>query len=133
MRMETTIMWQATTLLSALFWVALASCAGAPGAGGAGEASLGGLITAVERTPSATHLSIARPQEEPADARADVRILLVRPGTEVFVQRADGTVARGSAADLAVGSRIRAEHTGVELRSLPPQYIAARVWVLRPS
>ncbi len=60
-------------------------------------------------------------------------VLVVPPGTEVLVERADGTSAPGEAADLSPGARIVARHTGVAMRSLPPQYHATHVRVVRGS
>ena len=48
----------------------------------------------------------------------------------VFIERADGSVDRGTLADIHVGSRLRVWTGGVERRSLPPQYTATRVDVV---
>ena len=87
-----------------------------------------GVIAAVEPGPPSTRLMVD--VESGAAAAPGRVVLLVSPGTEVEVQRADGTSTRGGAADLVVGARIRARHTGTEMRSLPPQYQATHIRVL---
>jgi hypothetical protein len=52
--------------------------------------------------------------------------------TEIFVEGADGVVQPGSISDLEAGVRIRFVHHVTERRSLPPQYGALQIWVLRP-
>jgi hypothetical protein len=58
--------------------------------------------------------------------------LIVGRETEIVIQEKDGRAAPGALSDLHVGARIRALHGSVELRSLPAQYDALRIWVLRP-
>jgi len=55
----------------------------------------------------------------------------VNPGAEVFLRESDGSVRRGDRNDIRVGDHLRAWLTGVELRSLPPQYPARTVEVVR--
>jgi hypothetical protein len=57
----------------------------------------------------------------------------VNPGTDVFVREPDGTLRRGDKHDIRVGDHLRAWLTGIELRSLPPQYPARVVEVHRPA
>jgi len=45
----------------------------------------------------------------------------------IFVRGRDATFRRATSADVVVGATIRAWSTGVELRSLPPQWEAVRV------
>lgn len=52
--------------------------------------------------------------------------------TNVLVLQADGSYRRGTAADASKGDVVRAWLTGIELRSLPPQYPAWQL-ELRPS
>lgn len=105
---------------------AAASCAGRANGSAEGGWDVEGVIAAVDPGPAATRVTV-----ETADAEDPGRaILLVEPGTEIVVEEPDGTSRAGSAADLRVGARIQARHTGAELRSLPPQYVATRVRVL---
>jgi hypothetical protein len=124
-------MWQTMLRLSLVVLCAgVASCAGrANGSPGDADWSMEGVIAAVEPGPAATRLTVE--VASGAAAEPGRAVLLVSSETEVEVQRADGTSARGGAADLVVGARIRARHTGVEMRSLPPQYQATRIRVLR--
>jgi hypothetical protein len=55
--------------------------------------------------------------------------LLIKTSTTIVVQKPDGTHRSGSIADLIEGARYRAWHTGIELRSLTPQYFATRIEV----
>jgi hypothetical protein len=57
----------------------------------------------------------------------------VNPGAGVFIREADGSLRRGTKTEIRVGDHLRAWLTGVELRSLPPQYPARIVEVHRPG
>jgi hypothetical protein len=57
----------------------------------------------------------------------------VNPGTDVIFRKSDGTSRRGDKTEIRVGDHLRAWLTGVELRSLPPQYPARVVEVHRPT
>jgi hypothetical protein len=115
-------------LASVLLLVPLAACAGAPNGTPAPERAVAGVIATVEPGPVATRVVL----ETSAEAQHPI-VLLVERGTAIIVQQSDGALARGSTRDLVVGARIQAEHTGVELRSLAPQYHALRIWVLSRS
>jgi hypothetical protein len=116
-------------LSTAVLCAAAISCAGrANGPPGDADWSMEGVIAAVDPGPAATRLTVD--VSSGAAAEPGRVVLIVSPETEVEVQRADGTSARGGAADLVVGARIRARHTGVEMRSLPPQYQATHIRVL---
>ena len=90
-----------------------------------------GVIAGVEPGSPATRVTVE--VASAADTESGRVVLLVSPETEIEVRRADGTVARGGAADLVAGARIQARHTGAEMRSLPPQYSATHVRVLAGS
>ncbi len=90
------------------------------------DRTLTGTIAAVAPGPAAIGVLV---DAAPGDDAGQV-VLLVSPETEIEVRRADGTAVRGSAADLAVGARIVARHTGAEMRSLPPQYHATHVRIV---
>lgn len=57
----------------------------------------------------------------------------VNPGEEVLVRESDGSLRPGDKHDIQVGDHLRAWLTGIELRSLPPQYPARRVEVHRSA
>lgn len=57
----------------------------------------------------------------------------VNPGAEVLVREPSGSVRKGDKNDIRAGDHLRAWLTGVELRSLPPQYPARVVEVRRPT
>jgi hypothetical protein len=117
------------TLATLALCAGVAACANrADGPADDREWNMEGTIAGIEAGAGATRLMVdlaAGGAAEPGRVA-----LLVSPDTEVLVQRADGTSAAGGAADLAVGARIRARHTGEEMRSLPPQYRATHVLVL---
>ena len=64
---------------------------------------------------------------------ADHAVLLAGAQTGIVVETAAGDTRRGTPAELRPGSRIRARHTGVAMRSLPPQYNAVEIRVLPGS
>ena len=118
---------------------ALASCTATAGPGGSETAGsemadefpeqewhFSGVIAAVEPGETTTRVTVqlSRPV-----GSGDQAILLVSRQTQVTVRRADGTTRPGDVRDLAQGARFDARHTGVELRSLPPQYHATHVRV----
>jgi hypothetical protein len=51
--------------------------------------------------------------------------------TAVFLRAADSTLARADTAYPEIGETIQVWHTGVELRSYPPQYSATRLEIFR--
>ena len=109
---------------------AAASCAGRTYAAGYDDAgwSVEGVIAAVEPGSPDTRVTV---DVASADAVSTGRVvLIVSPATEISVERADGTSARGGVADLSAGARVRARHTGEEMRSLPPQYRATHIRVI---
>ena len=118
------------TLATAALCAAVAACADRTnGASDDTEWTMEGMIAGVEPGPEATRLTVEVASEGVGTEPGPV-VLLVSPETDVRVEREDGTSERGGAADLAVGARILARHTGEELRSLPPQYRATHIRVL---
>lgn len=109
---------------------AAASCAGAQGGPAGGGRTLAGVIVGVDLAAAPARVVVEGAPGVSGMPPGGRAVLLVSQETEVSVQRADGTVQRGRAADLAVGLRVEAEHTGTELRSLPPQYDAVRIRVI---
>jgi hypothetical protein len=57
------------------------------------------------------------------------RFYLIVSGETVVVVRRAGFARRGSVGEIQPGARVRAWRTGVELRSLPPQYPTTRIEV----
>lgn len=88
---------------------------------------LSGVVAAVQPGNGTTRVAVdvARP-----GAPGERVILLVSSGTEITVQRAEGTSRPGDVRDLVPGTRVGARHTGAQLRSLPPQYPATHLRVL---
>ncbi len=117
------------TLATLALCAGVAACANrADGPADDREWHMEGVIAGVEPGPGATRLTVDLAAGGAAESGRVV--LLVSPGTEVLVRRADGTSGAGGAGDLSVGARIRARHTDEEMRSLPPQYRATHVLVL---
>lgn len=87
-----------------------------------------GVVASAERGARELRVRV-RDVEVPALSASPVW-LRVPDEAEITAQRPDGSVVRGSAADVVPGARIAARHTGVELRSLPPQYVATGVRIL---
>lgn len=68
------------------------------------------------------------------EGEPELRFALLTSSTQsVVVHRPDGSVRNGSAADIRPGVTVRAWLTGVELRSLPPQYPTTRIDVIAAS
>jgi hypothetical protein len=87
-----------------------------------------GVVAAAERGTRELRVRVGQ-IEVPAPS-ADPVWLRVPDGVEITATRPDGSVVPASAADVLAGARIAARHTGAELRSLPPQYVATRVRIL---
>ena len=117
-----------TAVASVAVLLALAACAA--GANGAADApwDLEGVVASVDPDPAGVRLTVDVDSAD-ADGRA---VLHVPPDARITVRDADGSVRPGAVDDLRPGVRIRARHTGVEMRSLPPQYVATEVQVLAP-
>lgn len=115
--------------LAALF--AAASCAGGAAGSPEPEWQLEGVVAAVDAGAQGTRVTLELDGGTAAEPRRAV--LLVLPETVVEVQRPDGTTGHGSTADLAAGARVQARHTGVEMRSFPPQYVATRLRIVPAS
>ena len=110
--------------------IILLACAACATNGVKNEAwDLVGVVTSTERGAGELRV-LVREIEVPASS-ADPVWLRVPDGTEITAQRAAGSEVRGSEADIVAGARIAARHGGVELRSLPPQYVATRVRISR--
>ncbi len=104
--------------------ILLSACGGSPTE--AEPAMFTGRIAAIEPTDRhSVRLHVANVRS-PSESSGDV-YLHVPSKSVVLVRKPDGSTARGSVKDLFVGLPIAAWHTGVELRSLPPQYTATRV------
>lgn len=129
-------MWHVSMALGVLC-AALAACAGAAngtagdaGAAGDPEWHVAGVVVSADPAPASVRVTVQRDAGSPGPERA---VLHVPPQAQVEVQRADGTVHAGTAADIVPGARILARHTGAEMRSLPPQYHAVRVRIIPRS
>lgn len=110
--------------------VLLSACAAAPGGLPRDDVpSLTGVVTAVTPGPEGMRVTIEGSPDPARSSPDSTSVALVGPDTEIRLVRADGSV-RGGLTDVAVGARVRVEHSGTQLRSLPPQYVALRVWVL---
>jgi hypothetical protein len=87
------------------------------------------VIVSIEGSAEQTRLVVDAQAGDGAEpGRA---VILVESATEVSVRLPDGTAKPGAMADLTAGARILVRHTGPEMRSLPPQYRATHVRVLR--
>jgi hypothetical protein len=89
---------------------------------------LSGVIVAVDGGSPAAWVTVELAGQ--AGTEPERATLLVSPETEIVVESANAPPRPGGPADLVRGARIRARHTGVAMRSLPPQYHAERIQVL---
>ena len=118
------------------YCVALAAVAAAAGCAGgsappAGEPDLVGTVagTAVATRPATVVVTDVR---VPA-AGYDAGVWLDVGGARVVVRRPGGGLEPASRAALVPGAALRAWSTGVERRSLPPQWTATYVEVTPPT
>lgn len=86
---------------------------------------LSGVIVSAEAGAETTRITL-----ELAGGTAEHAVLLASPETPIVVEGANGETRRGFLNDLRPGVRIRAWHTGVAMRSLPPQYVGVEIRVL---
>lgn len=90
-----------------------------------------GQIAAVEHSDqSSLRLHVRNVTSPLAQGSAPHEIYVHVPAnSEIVVRQPSGARGRGNVKDLLVGIPISVWHTGVEIRSLPPQYTATRVHV----
>lgn len=94
-----------------------------------GDADLDGVITAVFNRDGVVRLRVGD-LTQPAQGYGQID-LGVGDDARIVVQTASGGRSLGRSADLVVGVRIRAWSTGIELRSLPAQWEATQVEIVR--
>ncbi|HEX6370626.1 MAG TPA: DUF3221 domain-containing protein [Longimicrobium sp.] len=126
-----------TAMMALAACLAAAACSGVPGepdspglsASVPAEASsIIGDITQVERTDG--RLRILVEQIPTRSAGHPIAWIAVNRGTDV-VQRAGGSLSRGSSAELAVGMRVQAWFTGPVAESFPVQATAGTILIER--
>jgi hypothetical protein len=121
---------------AAVLVVGLAACAGRANEAASADRQvddgwhLEGRVLSIEPGPTATRVLVEVVEPPPGGMQSSPVVLLVSPETELTVRRRDGSVVPAAGGDLAVGARVRAEHTGEEMRSLAPQYRATRIRIL---
>ena len=90
-----------------------------------------GVVTIIQVDGLALRLLLDRLGfPEGQEAPYEQVVVRAETGMVVLIQRANGSWAGGRADDIAVGDSVRVWHTGVELRSLPPQVFARRIEVV---
>jgi hypothetical protein len=97
------------------------------------DPDLSGVLERTNPLPEWLNLVVSRTDiEVGADEDSLSRYAWVRAGpqTDVIFQSVDSRWRAGSSADIPLGAVLRVWTTGVEMRSLPPQYIARRIEVL---
>jgi hypothetical protein len=125
----------------ALGFGTLAACSDGPSSPGDWEAYVVpdfiGVVSSTdgrrptETTPSRIRLIDAvRPRWGNPSTR-DTVVLTIWPTTATFVRHPDSSLVRADTAYPAVADTVQAWHTGVELRSDPPQYYATRLEIFR--
>jgi hypothetical protein len=92
------------------------------------DQELSGVIVSADAGAETTRIML-----ELAGGTAEHAVVLAGPDTAMVVEGANGATRRGGPADLRPGARIRTRHTGVVMRSLPPQYNAVEIRVLPGS
>lgn len=113
-----------------------AACDSAPNAVIDTEPQIIGVVKEMRHAPLAVTPIVADlviPDLPPPDdsTLADVLWLDVTADTRILVEQGDGSMRNGSAEDVTVGSFIRAWHDEWIRASLPPQYTATTVEVMR--
>lgn len=108
--------------LLAVLTVVVSACASSTAPG---EADLAGTVLEVA-PQGAYHIVRIMRSGTTASGPESEALVHVTGTTPVLIPSVEG-VAGGTITDLRVGTRVRVKTTGVEYRSLPPQYRA--VWV----
>lgn len=103
----------------------VSACVGSRGEPWEGSGTLEGRVSAV--LPGTSEFTRVRVEDEEAGREF---LLVIGSGTRIVRVRPDGSTVRGGPEHLVPGARIQAEHTGVQLRSLAPQYEATRIRIL---
>jgi hypothetical protein len=60
------------------------------------------------------------------------RVVHIHPNTTLVIRERDGSYRRATADEIVIGAILRVKTTGVEYRSLPPQYDATWVEIVLP-
>ena len=121
------------TLVASLTLLGLSACA-EPSAPAHRNPDLEGRITLLVGGAAVSGV-LVDDLHTPATGYTQIHLVLKPPSGRravVFVRTADGTLVRGTAADLRVGAQLRAWVQPTERRSLPPQWDAVRVIVQSP-
>lgn len=118
-------------LFSGLIVSGSAFACGSPPTGLTTEtAQIAGNVFRTSRSPSGEGVDVTvSPILKPAGENlgSDMLILRVRRGVPIYLHDAADHLTSGSIDDLVAGTTILAIHTGVVVRSLPPQFEATRV------
>jgi hypothetical protein len=139
------LLWRRTLwpIVIALGFGTLAACSDGPSSPGDWEAYVVpdfiGVVSSTdgrrpnEATPSGIRLiDVVRPRSFNPSMRDTVE-LIIWPSTALFIRHPDSSLVRADTAYPAVADTVQAWHTGVELRSEPPQYPATRIEMFRDS
>jgi hypothetical protein len=116
-----------------LAWLLAAACsAGAVQPGDPRPDVVVATVVSVE-PPSAYTRVLVDTAGRAAEGNPAPRFYLVVSDETAVVVRRPGLARRGRVGDIQPGARVRAWRTGVELRSLPPQYPTTRIEVTPPA
>jgi hypothetical protein len=133
--------WTLRLIVIALGFGTLAACSDGPSSPGDWEAYVVpdfiGVVSwtdgrrPTEVTPSRIMLiDVVRPRSFNPFMR-DTIGLTIWPSTVIFIRYPDSSLVRADTAYPAVADTVQAWHTGLELRSDPPQYYATRLEIFR--
>lgn len=86
-------------------------------------------VVAVDPPTDYTRVLVDAGGPAASDGAAQRYALVISPTTAVLVRQPGGALVRGRLGDIVPGASVRAWRTGVELRSLPPQYPVTRIEV----
>ena len=120
---------RALLLAAATGAAAGAACVGSTAP--AGDPDLVGTVARVGTRPRPATVLVGDLQVPAAGYEAGVALDV--GSARIYVRLPDGRLARGRVSDVAVGAAVRAGSTGIELRSLPPQWEATWVEVTPPA
>ncbi len=87
-------------------------------------------VIAVEPPSEFTRVLVGDDERPELEGATSNYWLVISSATTVLVRESNGKLVQGDARDIRPGDSVHAWRTGIELRSLPPQYPVSRVIVM---
>ena len=91
------------------------------------EPDFSGTTTMIRQQGDILSVNIA-----PSASNTHERVVHVRPSTTLVIRERDGEYREVTTQNIVIGAILRVKTTGVEYRSLPPQYDATWIEIIPP-